>query len=51
MNSERGASVNAGNSEGVIPLHEAVDRGDRGIIVELLRGNADVRMKSTRGYI
>ena len=47
--SERKANVNLVNSDGHTPLHDAINRGDMGIIEELLAANAATNIKATQG--
>lgn len=47
---DKGADVNTETSEGVTPLHDAVDRGDREIIRVLLSRNASPLVKAEKGY-
>lgn len=45
----RGANVNYSNIHGVTALHEAVVRGDKGIVEELLKFGALSTIKATSG--
>lgn len=49
--SVRGADVNAVNTEGCTPLHEAVTRGDEEVVEELLIHKADPTLKIMIGYV
>ena len=47
--SARGADLNAYNSEGFTPLHDAVKRGEAGIVEELLNYGANIDLQITQG--
>lgn len=48
---DRGADVNAVNSLGDTPLHDAVARGDIDVVEELLRAGANPFIRSIKGYL
>lgn len=47
----RGANVNAVNSCGATPLHEAINRGVKDVCSELLNNGADVYVKAHKGFV
>lgn len=49
MVTDQGADMNAVNSWGATPVHEAIDRGDLDVVTELLRGCPDLSVHATRG--
>lgn len=49
-NTDKGADVNCETTEGVTPLHDAVDRGDAEIVQTLLKSNASPLIKAEKGY-
>lgn len=49
INLEANADVNVVNSEGCSPLHDAIVRGDKDIIAELLSHGADVSVIPFKG--
>lgn len=46
----RGADLNVYNARGLTPLHEAVKRGDAGIVEELLNYGANIDLQVATGY-
>ncbi|XP_022083077.1 uncharacterized protein LOC110975172 isoform X2 [Acanthaster planci] len=46
---ENKADINAANVDGATPLHDAVARGDEGIIYELVAGGANRKAKAKKG--
>jgi ankyrin repeat protein len=49
--SDRGAGVNAMNSCGTTALHDAVLKGDKDIVEELLHNGANPLIQAMKGFI
>ncbi|XP_057315286.1 uncharacterized protein LOC130656447 isoform X2 [Hydractinia symbiolongicarpus] len=48
---ERGGDVNGMNADGVVPLHDGIQRGDKDIVEELLKNGADTNTKPVKGNL
>lgn len=39
------------NADGVVPLHDGIQRGDKDVVEELLKNGADTNTKPVKGLV